>query len=107
MIDANHPVYGVISGDVEHTVTAQYDRQTKLGGNKKTFDMGDNGRMIVGFNIISVRTDGLNGGWSLVSGYVGETNLVVEFHSEPLRSCNWSAELWTVDRLLYEKAAES
>jgi len=106
MIDANHPVYGLIAGDVQHTVAAQYDRQPKLGGNKRTFDMGDNNRMIVGFNIISVRTDGLNGGWSLVSGYVGETNLVVEFHSEPLRACNWSAELWTVDRLLYEKAVE-
>jgi hypothetical protein len=105
IINDTDPVFGVIASEVRRSLPRRFNPAAPpwvWNRNATSITLDDEYRIIVGFRITSVWGGDHNGSWNMISGNVGDNRLVVEFFSEEGRGCNWTAEIWTVDRILYE-----
>ena len=101
MIDSNHNVFGSLAGDVIRT-SVHWNPAWVIGTQNQGYTMGQIDKLIIGVRITSNWTDGTNGAWRLVHGYPGDSELQLEFHTAETRGANWTAEIWSVDKALYE-----
>lgn len=68
----------------------------------KTINIGQHGKQVIGFRITSHRNDATNGWYKLNRGQVLGGDVEIEFPSYKTRGCDWSIEVWVVDKLVYE-----
>lgn len=98
-----HPKYAGIKDEVSYKKDA-FRSDYKFGQYVyHNFVLGDNDKIIVGYQITSWWNDGTNGWFKMHRGNVLESEIKVETSSYKTRGCDWQVEAWMVSKLVYEK----
>lgn len=95
--------YSPIATDVRFS-REQYKTDWGNGYQKATYTLGRSDEIIIGASIHSHWNDGTNGWFKMHDGNVGSSEIKVEFSTYKYRGCDWEIGVWSVPKLLYEKA---
>jgi hypothetical protein len=71
--------------------------------NERTFNLGENDKIVIGFKITSWWNDYTNGTFKIYSGNVLDSIVQVGISSYKTRGCDWNLDVWTVPKLMYAK----
>ena len=81
-----------------------YNMDWSLGSyNKEEFTVGQHGKQIIGFRVVSGWNNSTNGWFKMHKGKNLDGEVKVEFCSEKTRGCSWYIDVWMVDKLFYEQ----
>lgn len=95
--------YASLANDVKYQVQRfdkDWELATYLTG---TYTLGSSGALIIGFKINNGWNNGTNGWFKMHEGNILDSQIKIEFSSYKTRGCSWGIEVWTVDKLTYNK----
>ncbi|KAL8882272.1 MAG: hypothetical protein Q9198_000703 [Flavoplaca austrocitrina] len=100
---AGDPKYSAIGSDVKHRREQYQPSEWKSRRQYQTYSLGDAQDSVIGYRITNEWGNGQNGWFKLHHGTIRQDSSVkVEFSTETWRKCNWSLDVWTVPRIMYE-----
>ncbi|KAL8833645.1 MAG: hypothetical protein Q9176_007882 [Flavoplaca citrina] len=99
---AGDPKYSAIGSDVKHR-REQFSTEWKSYRQYQTYSLGDAQDSVIGYRITNEWNNNDNGWFKLHHGAIRQDSSVkVEFCAETWRGCNWSLDVWTVPKIMYE-----